>query len=112
METIGENLWRDLNIITIKTNLENFVPKATLDYKRVLEVFEAIETAATPLKNLDALQFLKDDFSLMSKIVLKLPVDDQRQYTQYITSEAVKADASSRWDKFWKWIVGLHESAV
>ena len=37
----------DLNIITVKTNLENFLPKATVDYKRILEVYEAIEMAVT-----------------------------------------------------------------
>ena len=102
----------DLNIITVKTNLENFVPKATIDYKRILEVFEAIETAATQLRNLNALQYLKEDFSLMSKLILKLPATDQKNYSQYITSDAVKTDPSSRWDKFWRWIENLHESAV
>ena len=102
----------DLNIITIKTSLENFTPKSTVDHKRILEVYEAIETAVTQLTNLDALQYLKDDFALMSKLVMKLPVADQRQYTQYITSASVKADVSSRWDKFWTWLDRVHESAV
>ena len=102
----------DLNIITVKTNLENFVPKSNLDHKRVQEVFEAIEAAVTQLKNLKALQYLKDDFSLMSKLVLKLPSVEQKQYSQYITSDAAKLDTSSRWDKFWSWMEKLNESAV
>ena len=102
----------DLNIITVKTNLENFVPKASQDYKRILEVYEAIETAVTQLQNLNALQYLKDDFGLMSKLILKLPAADQRQYTQYVTSDSAKADASTRWEKFWRWMGKLHESAV
>ena len=73
---------KELNIITVKTNLENFIPKATQDHKRILEVFETIETAVTQLGNLGALQYLKDDFGLMSKLVMKLPSADQRQYTQ------------------------------
>ena len=102
----------DLNIIIIKTSLETCMPKSTIDHKRILEVYEAIEVAVTQLANLDALQYLKDDFALMSKLVMKLPVADQRQYTQYITSATVKADDSSRWDKFWTWLDRVHESAV
>ena len=102
----------DLNIITVKTNLENFTPKANQDYKRIMEVYEAVETAVTQLTNLNAVQYLKDDFGLMSKLVLKLPTADQRQYTQYVTSDAAKVDTASRWDKFWKWLGKLHDSAV
>ena len=35
----------ELNIITVKTNLENLTPKSSQDFKRILEVYEAIETA-------------------------------------------------------------------
>ena len=42
----------------------------------------------------------------------KLPAYDQKNYSHYITSKALKADPSSRWDKFWHWIESLHESAV
>ena len=52
----------DLNIITIKTNLENFTPKASQNYKRIMEVYEAVEIAVTQLTNLNAVQYLKDDF--------------------------------------------------
>ena len=85
-----EEMWRrlekvygdtELNIITVKTNLENFSPKATSEHKRIMEVFEAIESAVTQLPNLDALQYLKDDFGLMSKLVLKLSLADRRQYS-------------------------------
>ena len=49
----------------------------------------------------------------MSKLILKLPAADQRQYTQYVTSAAVKADvATSRWDKFWAYMEQIHNSAV
>ena len=102
----------DLNIITVKSNLENFTPKSSQDHKRILEVFETIETAVTQLRNLDALKYLQDDFGLMSKLVLKLPIVDQRQYTQYITSASIKLDPRSRWEKFWTWMEQLHESAV
>ena len=51
----------DLNIITVKTNLENFAPKATQDYRRIMEVYEAVEIAVTQLDNLNAAQYLKDD---------------------------------------------------
>ena len=36
-----------LNILTVKQTLEGFVPKATENYKRVLEIFEAVEKAVT-----------------------------------------------------------------
>ena len=90
----------ELNIVTVKSNLESFVPKAGPDHKRIQEVFETVETAVTQLRNLDALHYLQDDFGLMSKIVLKLPATDQKQYSQYITSDAVKLDTSTKWEKF------------
>ena len=39
---------------------------SSLDNKRIMEVYEAIEAAKTQLENLEAVQCLKDDFSLMS----------------------------------------------
>ena len=69
---------KDLNIITVKSNLENFKPKSNQDFKKVQEVYEAIESAVTQLENLDALHYLKDDFGLMNQLVMKLPVADQR----------------------------------
>ena len=101
-----------LNIVTVKASLENLVPKAAENYKRVLEVYEAVEAAVTQLTNLDALQYIKEDFSLMNKIVLKLPSEYQDQFAEYITSDPVRADASSRWDKFWVWMERLHRRAV
>ena len=92
----------ELNIITVKTNLENFVRKAKQEFRKILEVFETIEAAITQLKNLGALQYLKDDFGLMSKFVLQLPVADQRHYyTRYVTAATIKSDPNPRWDKFW-----------
>ena len=78
-----------LSILIIKANLENLLPKATENYKRVLEVFEAVETAVTQLNNLEALHYVKDDFALISKLVMKLPEEYQYQYTEYITSDNV-----------------------
>ena len=101
-----------LNILTVKANIENLVPKATESYKRVLEVYEAVETAVTQLTNLDALQYVKEDFGLMSKILLKLPSEYQDEFAKYITKETVRADPSSRWDKFWVWMERLHRRAV
>ena len=63
----------DLNIITIKSNLEGLTPKANQDHKRILEVFEAVETAVNQLRTLDALQYLQDDLGLMNKLIMKLP---------------------------------------
>ena len=85
---------------------------STVDHKRIMEVYEVIEAAQTQLQNLEAVQSLHDDFSLMSKLVLKLPVADQRQYTQYVTSPIVKATPGSRWDKFWGWMQQLNDAAV
>ena len=65
-------------------------------------MYEEIETAVTQLENLRAVGYLKVYFGLMSKLVMKLPTADQRQYTQYVTSAAVKYDPRSRWDKFWE----------
>ena len=71
----------DLNIITVKSNLETFNPKSIQDFRRIMEVFEAIETAVNQLKNLNALQYLRDDFGLMNKLILKLPLSSQTLYT-------------------------------
>ena len=43
---------------------------------------------------------------------MKLPAADQRQYSQYVTSAACKADTRSKWDKFSSWMEELHDSAV
>ena len=103
---------KDLNVLTVKSNLESLVPKAVQDHKRIMEIFEAVETAKGQLENLDSLHYLKDDLGLMNKLVLKLPQADQRQYSQYITSAAIESDPSSRWDKFYLWLKRLHKSAV
>ena len=47
----------DLNIITVKSNLESLVPKAVLEHKRIIEVYEAVESAKTQLDNLGALNY-------------------------------------------------------
>ena len=116
-----EEMWRrlekvygdkDLNIITLKTNLEKLVPKANVNHKKILEVYEAIESAVTQLGNLDALHYLRDDFGLMNQLVMKLPLADQRQYNQYTASNEYTLDASSRWEKFWKFMERIHKSAV
>ena len=102
----------DLNIVTIKSNLESLAPKAMQEHKRVQEVYEAVEVAVTQLKNLKAENHLKEDFGLMNKLVMKLPISEQTKYTDYITSTVVELDPSSRWDKFWAWLKQRHKSAV
>ena len=93
-----------LNILTVKQNLESFTPKASDNFKRVLEIFEAVETAVTQLTNLNALRYIKEDFGLMAKIVSKLPYDDQKRYDEYLTSDGVYDDPSPDWDRFWTWL--------
>jgi hypothetical protein len=116
VKTMGE-AWRrledvygnlQLNIITVKTNLESFMPKAVERYKKIREVYEAVEKAVTQLSNLGALHYLKEDFSLMNRIVLKLAEEEQTQYHEYITSDDVMTDVSSTWDMFWGWMEKIH----
>ena len=54
----------------MKSNLEGFTPKAVLDYKKIQEVYEAVESAVAQSNSLNALQYLKEDFGLMNKLVL------------------------------------------
>ena len=110
LEDVHGNL--QLNIITVKTNLETFMPKAVERYKKVQEVYEAVEKAVTQLSNLGALHYLKEDFSLMNRIVLKLSEEDQTQYSEYISSDEMMMDMSSTWDKFWLWMEKIHKRAV
>ena len=63
----------DLNKIRVKTKFENLVPKSNVDHQRIFEVFKAVKTAVKQLETLDALQYLKDDFGVVSKVVLRLP---------------------------------------
>ena len=117
MSEVWERLERvygdtELNIVTVKSNLEGFIPKAVLDYKKIQEVYEAVESAVAQLNSLNALQYLKEDFGLMNKLVLKLPALEQVKYAEYITSVTVEADKSSRWDKFWTWLKQRHKAAV
>ena len=76
----------ELNIVTVKSNLESLVPKVVVDHERIQEVYEAVGSSIAQLEHLNALQYLKDYFGLMNKIVLKLPVSDQVKYSEYITS--------------------------
>ena len=103
MSEVWERVYGDteLNIVTVKSNLEGFTPKAVLDYKKIQEVYEAVESAVAQLNSLNSLQYLKEDFGLMNKLVLKLPVLEQVKYAEYIISVTVEADESSRRDKFW-----------
>ena len=80
----------ELNIIAVISNRENFAPKTSLDHKRIIEVYECIQSAVTQLTNLGSLQYLKDYIGLMSKLVMKLQSADQRQYSHYVTSAACK----------------------
>ena len=117
MSEVWERLERvygdtELNIVTVKSNLEGFTPKAVLDYKKIQEVYEAVESAVAQLNSLNSLQYLKEDFGLMNKLVLKLPVLEQVKYAEYITSVTVEADESSRRDKFWTWLKQRHKAAV
>ena len=78
MSEVWERLERvygdtELNKVTVKSYLEGFTPKAVLDYKKIQEVYEAVESGVAQLNSLNALQYLKDDFELMNKLVLKLP---------------------------------------
>ena len=66
----------ELNIVTVKSNLESLVPKVVVDHERIQEVYEAVGSSIAQLEHLNALQYLKDDFRLMNMIVLKLPVLD------------------------------------
>ena len=58
---------RELNILTVKSNLENFSPKSAQDHRKLQEVYEVVERAVTQLQNLDALRYLKEDCGLMNK---------------------------------------------
>jgi hypothetical protein len=56
---------------------------------------------------------VKDDFALISKLVMKLSEEYQEQYTEYITSDTVFADTiSTRWDKFWVLMEKVHRRSV
>ena len=117
MSKVWERLERvygdtELNIVTVKSNLEGFIPKAVLDYKKIQEVYEAVESPVAQSNSLNSLQYLKEDFGLMNKLVLKLPVLEQVKYAEYITSVTVEADESSRRDKFWTWLKQRHKAAV
>ena len=75
-------------------------------------MYEAVEIALTPLKNLSAESYVKEDFSLMHMIVMKLPISEQTKYMDYITSAVVEIKPSSRWDKFLVWLKQRHKSAI
>ena len=117
MKEIWERLERiyedkELNIVTVKSNLEAFKPRNAPDHQRIQDVFEAVEKAVTQLKNLEALNYLKDDFSLINKIVLKLPEAERRRYSDYMTSVSVELDTTCKWDKFWVWLKSRHKLSL
>ena len=42
---------------------------------------------------------------------MKLHADDRRIYADYITSESVKSDSASQWEKFWQWLSRKYSSS-
>ena len=56
-----------LNIITIKGNLERFVPSSSQDHKKVMDVFEAVERSITQLTRLGSADHIKGDLSLIQQ---------------------------------------------
>ena len=61
----------ELILVTVKSNLEGFIPIAVLNYKKIQEVYEAVESTVTQLKSLNELQYLKEDFGLINKFPVK-----------------------------------------
>ena len=101
-----------LNIITVKGNLEKFHPSSNQDHKKVMEVFEAVERSVTQLTRLGSADHIKGDLSLIHKLVSKLPKITQGQYADHLSSPIVSMSAASDWDKFWQWFQGAYKSAI
>ena len=101
-----------LNIITVKGNLERYVPSSGQDHKKVIDVFEAVERSITQLTRLGSADHIKGDLSLIHKLVSKLPKIVQGQYADYLSSPIVSASVAPDWTKFWEWFQGAYKSAI
>ena len=101
-----------LNIITVKSNLEKFQPSGGQDHKRVMDVFETVERAVTQLTRLGSGDHITSDLGLIHKLVCKLPRITQGQYAEYLASPIVSASTASDWTKFWEWFQGAYRAAV
>ena len=101
-----------LNIITVKGNLEKYHSSASQDHRKVMDVFEAVERAVTQLSRLGAGDHIKSDLGLIHKLISKLPKVTQGQYADYLASPIVSASAAQDWVKFWEWFQGAYKSAI
>ena len=101
-----------LNIITVKGNLEKFQSNASQDHRRVMDVFEAVERAVTQLTRLGSVEHVKGDLGLIHKLVSKLPKVTQAHYAEYLASPIVYASVAPEWSKFWEWFQGAYKAAI
>ena len=96
-----------LNLITIKTNLENFIPKGQHKYERVIQLYEEVEKGMDQLRVINATHTIAEDFQLVAALVGKLPLDYQEEWDKaVIGSEELGAGSPvplwSQFDMFLK----------
>ena len=96
-----------LNLITIKTNLENFIPKGQHKYERVIQLYEEVEKGMDQLRVINATHTIAEDFQLVAALVGKLPLDYQEEWDKaVIGSEELGAGSHvplwSQFDMFLK----------
>ena len=102
----------ELNVLTIKSKLEGLHLKASLDHEKMIELYHAVEYAVTHLVNIGALDYLHEDFRLINRLVMKLPLIEQNHYSVHVTSNPIATDKSSSWEKFWQWLKNKYNAAV
>ena len=95
---------KEVNILQVQKRLDTLVLKKKEQHERVEELCQEVERATNLLKTLGAEDMLERDYSLVGRLVGKLPLALQNNWDKYVTTPSVIAEGSSEWMKFKCWL--------
>ena len=102
-----------LNIITIKRNLENFVPKGQQKFERVIQLHEEVEKGLDQLCVINTAHTIAEDFQLVALLINKLPQDYQEEWDEAVIRQEQLGATSylSLWQQFQQFLSTVSGSA-
>ena len=95
---------KEVNILQIQRRLDNLVLKKREQHEKVEELCQEVDRATNLLRTLGAEDKLERDYSLVGRLVGKLPMTFQQNWDEFVTSPGVAEDGSSEWRKFTRWL--------
>ena len=102
-----------LNLVTIKRNLESFIPKGTQKFEKVIQLYEEVEKAFDQLKVINAVNIIAEDFQLIAALISKLPYEYQSDWDKEVikAGQYVAMHPKTQWQKFHKFLSEVYEQA-